>query len=766
VKKKFFPVVTAEVVRRKTWPRFLFIFFVGGMVSYFSALANAFPGGESGYSGRNGSTCTMCHSTGAAPAITWMGPTSINSGATANFTLTVGGGGNGGLDVASTAGTFTAGAGTQVLNGEITQTSATTTHSWTFSWTAPTVTTNTVATIYGAAIDGFSGGTGTTTQTITVTPPAPPPSSLGISPTSLAFSYTQGGTAPAAKTLSVSSNGTALSYMVAASGGTWLMATGSATTPGNVSVSVNPAGLNAGTYNGSVTVTSATASNSPQTVPVTLTVAAAPPPPSPTLMISPTSLAFSYTQGGTAPAAKTLSVSSSGTALSYMVAASGGTWLMAIGSGTTSGSVSVSVNPAGLNAGAYNGSVTVTSATASNSPQTVPVTLTVTAAPPPTSPTLTISPSSLAFSYTQGGTAPAAKTLSVGSSGTALSYTVAASGGAWLAAKGGGTTPGSISVAVNPAGLNAGTYNGSVMVSSTTASNSPQTIPVMLTVTSTPPPPPTGGTLTVSTSRLVFYADGSQTPSAKTISVGSAGSPITFTVAAYGSSWVSVTPSGGTTPGTVSVSAYATGLPAGTYSCVVQIKGGSSTKNVEIVLVVGTSQSGGGGDDERTGAQVRPFTFDPGALGTSSASWQNGAGALRSSYDPSNQGLVLTKRLSAPSTAIAGAIVKGAAGSRISTLGFDVRTDSECSRQAPQFVVITADNVVHTAGCTNGSSQMLSVPGWKRVTFNTGNRTQVTPAIQPGMTVKTVALVMDHVVGNGFAVLDNINVNGLYIGKQ
>jgi hypothetical protein len=567
VKKRSFPVVTAEVVRRKSCPRFLFIFFVGVIVSYFSAPANAFPGGESGYSGKNGSTCTGCHSNGPAPAITWMGPTSVNSGTTANFTLTVGPGGNGGLDVASTAGMFIAGAGTKVLNGEITQSASTSTHSWTFSWTAPTVTTNTAVTMYGAAVNGAGGGTGTTTQNITV-------------------------------------------------------------------------------------------------------VAAAPPPPPP---------------------------------------------------------------------------------------------------PPPQGSALSVSPSMLAFSYTQGGTSPTAQSLSVSSTGTALNYTVSASGGTWLAAKGGGTTTGNVSVTVNPAGLKTGIYNGSVMISSTTASNSPRTIPVMLTVTSTTPPPqppPGSGSLTVSTSRLVFFADGSQTPSAKTISVHSTGSPMAFTAAVYGGSWVSLNSSGGTTPGAVSVSAYATGLPAGTYSCVLQIKGGNSIKNVEIVLVVGTSQSSGEGDDEPTGAQVRPFTFDPGALGTSRASWQNGAGALRSSYDPNNQGLVLTKRLSAPTTAIAGAIVKGAAGSRISTLGFDVRTDSECSRQAPQFVVITADNVVHTAGCTNGSSQMLSVPGWKRVTFSTGNRAQVTPAIQPGMTVKTVALVMDHVVRNGFAVLDNINLNGLYIGKQ
>jgi hypothetical protein len=344
-------------------------------------------------------------------------------------------------------------------------------------------------------------------------------------------------------------------------------------------------------------------------------------------------------------------------------------------------------------------------------------------------------------------------------------------------AKGGGSTPGNVSVTANAAGLNAGIYSGFVIITSATASNSPQKIPVKLTVTSTtpppqpppqppPPPPPGTGALTVSASRLVFYADGTQSPSAKTISVGSTGSPMAYTAAVYGGEWVSLNSSGGTTPGKVSVSAYATGLPTGTYSCVLQIKGGNSVKNIEIVLVVGTSQTSGGGDDEKEGAQVRPFSFDPGARGTASAAWQNGAGALQSKYDPGNQGLVLMKRRSAPETALAGAIVKGAAGSRISTLGFDVRTDSECSAQAPQFVVITSDNVVHTAGCTNGSSQTLSVGGWKRVTFNTANRAQVTPAIPPGMTVKTVVLAMDQVARNGFAVLDNINLNGLYIGKQ
>src|SRR5215469_12560759 len=113
-------------------------------VLLFSTItAHAYPGGVSGYSGKNGSTCTSCHSNGTKPTVTISGPTSVTSGSTNSYTLTVSGGGNGGLDVASTGGTFTAGSTTQVMGGEITHTTANSTHSWTFSWTAPTVTSNT-----------------------------------------------------------------------------------------------------------------------------------------------------------------------------------------------------------------------------------------------------------------------------------------------------------------------------------------------------------------------------------------------------------------------------------------------------------------------------------------------------------------------------------------------------------------------------------------------------------------------------------------------
>jgi large repetitive protein len=53
---------------------------------------------------------------------------------------------------------------------------------------------------------------------------------------------------------------------------------------------------------------------------------------------------------------------------------------------------------------------------------------------------------------------------------------------AWLSAAGGGNTPGSISVSVNPSGLEAGSYSGQVTITSSAAGNSPQTVAVNLTV--------------------------------------------------------------------------------------------------------------------------------------------------------------------------------------------------------------------------------------------------------------------------------------------
>jgi hypothetical protein len=840
-----------------------------------SIAASASSNGISGFSGKSGSTCTSCHSSGTAPTVTMTGPTSVASGSTNTYTISVSTvtSGNGGVDVAASAGTFAAGTGTKVLNGEIVHSSPSSTHSWTFSWTAPTVTATTTATLSAAAIDSFSGGTGTIQQAITVTAAAPAPT-INVSPASLSFTYQSGGTTPAAQTFATSSSGSALSYTVATSA-TWLSGTpASGTSPGNVSVSVNPQSLSAGTYTGTVTVTSAGASNSPKTVAVTLTVTAAT---LPTLSASPANLTYAYQIGGSAPAAQAVSLTSSGSAANYTTATSA-TWLsVAPASGTTPGNLSVSVNPSGLAAGTYTGNVTITSAGASNSPKTVPVTLMVTAA---SIPTLTVSPLSLSFTFQTGGTTPAAQSvtlsstsalnytaaasagwlgvtpasgstpgslsvsvnpaglaagnytgtvtltasgasnspqkiavnlavtgpssgnpslnitpgnlaftyalgstasgtqnLSIASSGTALNLTVAASGGAWLTVTPTtGSTPATVKVSANPTGLAAGTYNGTISITSNGAANTPQTVPVQLVVTGTG-----SGRLRIWPSRAVSfdYESGHSDPAPRTVRVLSTGGPLSFTTAAHGGTWVSVTPSGGTTPGALSISVDPTGLASGTYTATIQIAAqGSAGVNVPVVLKVASGDDGGddgGGDDGGgSGARLRawPYAYDPASTNTVAATWMDGTGvsssAAATSADPRNQGLLLSKTSTASNQAQAGVVIRDVEGISLTELGYDIRQGSQCTAMSPRFVVVTSDDVVHKIGCAMGTAQPAPVAGWKRLRFDPANPSQTAPAIAPGTKVKSIHLVLDGgpETGSSIVLLDNININGKFIGQQ
>ena len=103
---------------------------------------------------------------------------------------------------------------------------------------------------------------------------------LTLTPATLSFNAALGSN-PAAQTLALSnSGGAALNWQAAAtttSGGNWLAvtpATGSlnAGQAATLTATVNASALAAGTYNGTLTVTSANAGNSPRTVAVTLTV--------------------------------------------------------------------------------------------------------------------------------------------------------------------------------------------------------------------------------------------------------------------------------------------------------------------------------------------------------------------------------------------------------------------------------------------------------------------------------------------------------------
>ena len=775
--------------RHQTFIRFSWIVIAAFTLIYSCLPASASSGGITGFSGKSGSTCTSCHSSSTSvPTITLTGPTTVTSGSTNSYTLSVSviTAGNGGLDVAASAGTFAAGSGTQVLNGEITHTAPSSTHSWTFSWTAPTVTATTTATLYAAAIDSFSGGTGKLQQNITVTAAAPTPT-IGVSPASLSFNYQSGGTVPAAQSFAVSSSGSALSYTVSTSA-TWLSATpASGNTPGNVSVSVNPQSLSAGTYTGTVSITSSGASNSPKTVPVTLTVTAAP---TPTLTVSPTNLSFTYQTGGATPAAQPVSLSSS-SALAYTIATSA-TWLSATPlTGNTPASLSVSVNPSGLGAGTYNGTVTVTAAGASNSPQKVAVTLTVTSSSTG-NPSLNVTPGSLSFTYGSGSTSSGSQNLSITSTGSMLQVTAAASGGNWLTVTPTtGSTPATVKVSVNAAGLAAGTYNGNISITSTGAANSPQSVPVTLVVTGSGGGGGGGtGRLRTWPSRAVYfdYQTGQADPAPKNVRVLSTGSPLTYTAAVHGGTWLSVSPSGGTTPGTLAVSVNATGLASGTYMATINIGAqGASSINLPVVLrVVSGNDGGGGGDDGGGGGgggddastagtplHAWAYAYDPAGTNTVAATWMDATGAGSTSSastttDARNQGLLLSKTSNASNQAQAGVVIRDVEGITLTELGYDLRTGSQCTATSPRFVVVTTDEVVHKIGCVTGTAQLAPTAGWKRLRFDPTNPAQTVPAIAAGSKVKSIHLVHDGgpEAGSSIVVLDNIDINGKIIGQQ
>ncbi len=173
-----------------------------------------------------------------------------------------------------------------------------------------------------------------------------------------------------------------------------------------------------------------------------------------------------------------ITIANSGSGSLVYTTSSDSAWLsVSPSNGTAPGTLNVTVNPTGLSAGTYNGNITVASAGAVNTPQVVPVSFTIAA------PSIGLSPASLAFNGTYLASNPASQQINISNvGGGSLSWTASASV-PWLAlSASSGSAPFALSVSANIAGLTPGTYTGNISISSAGASNSPQTVPVTLTI--------------------------------------------------------------------------------------------------------------------------------------------------------------------------------------------------------------------------------------------------------------------------------------------
>ncbi len=223
--------------------------------------------------------------------------------------------------------------------------------------------------------------------------------------------------------------------------------------------------------------------------------------------------------------------------------------------GSTPLTISASSNLAALTVGTYTGTVAIT--TADGGSGNVIVTATVTGT---NSGSLTISPSPISLSAALNGatsqssvsiTSAVSGTLSASVSGTGLTVSVPTSSVT-------AGVPTSITVFGNPAGLGSGTYTGTLVVNVAGNSASAQINFVVGTGSSG------ASTAAAPTQLNFFYEQNTSMPVSQNQSVylsGSGNYSLSSNVA-----WLTVSPSSGTLPTTVTVTSAVTGLASGTYN--------------------------------------------------------------------------------------------------------------------------------------------------------------------------------------------------------
>jgi uncharacterized protein (TIGR03437 family) len=397
-------------------------------------------------------------------------------------------------------------------------------------------------------------------------PALPPPKQLAAIPATVSFQWQSGTAVPVPVSISLSPlTGSLRFYSFQAAAPAPFSVTSKGTVaPTTLTVSVNPAGLKEGTYTGDLIVTPDGPNAIPTTIPLSLTISSAA-----MLYTTPQTVALN----GPGDSSVTLTVQSNGNPIAFTAAASDGAgphWLTVTpSSGTTPGKLTVSAGSANLSQGKYTGQILITGP---NNSVTVPVAFDVSNAN-----LFSFSPQSVTFSVQAGSDPPPAQTVLVfgPSSGAAFSASTS-SGGPWLGAA---LTPsgqlGAV-ITVNPAGLKAGTYAGSVTMTSP-YSPFPSDIPVTLVIWNTEP------LLTVAPSSVTYtvsLGDNVNTSTPPVVHVDSGGVPMDFTT--------NTVRGVQSTPASIPAPVGASGR-LGTTEYDITITGGTQTVVVPVTTIVNTS---------------------------------------------------------------------------------------------------------------------------------------------------------------------------------
>jgi len=266
------------------------------------------------------------------------------------------------------------------------------------------------------------------------------------------------------------------------------------------------------------------------------------------LIVAPDSLHFTSIAGGSFPASQSFLVTSDNEPLSLNIVEAVSWIIPSPLSGSTPRTVNVSINSNLMVAGNYKDSIQIVAATAVNSPQWVVITLHLD--PPP--PTIGFSPASLGFNAVANGSNPSSKNLNImnsGAVGSTLNWSVSKSQ-SWLGlAPTSGTAGGTVSASCDITGLVFGDYYDTIVITGTGATNTPQKVPVKLTVGSDLP-------MILAINQFNYWVVPNDSPSLapKTFVVTNSGSgSLTFTASKSSPRIFSLIPSSGVAGDSVAV---------------------------------------------------------------------------------------------------------------------------------------------------------------------------------------------------------------------
>ena len=236
-----------------------------------------------------------------------------------------------------------------------------------------------------------------------------------------------------------------------------------------------------------------------------------------------------------------------------------------------------------------------------NSPLNISVTLNVSSQP-----NLSASPFGMVFSYQIGGSPAAMQMAVISNQGTPISFALSAetiSGGNWLMAAGGGTTPTTIAAAIDTGNLAPGTYTGNLVMKPTSGTGNPLRMPVILNVSPSP-------VFMLNANQVSFqYQTTGPVPQPQKVNITTTGTPsvvfYTATETGNGGKWLKVSPDVTSSPSDVTVSVDPLGLAAGVYYGIVVLtaaSGDTPPSYIPVSLQIS--------DDQILTVPAQPLTFN------------------------------------------------------------------------------------------------------------------------------------------------------------